>query len=63
MANDWLGRQVGGHLLEPDDVGEDHGHVLVVLGDGLLTLAVALHDRLGHERQEQTVVLPPLLVE
>ena len=63
MASDSSDGQLGGQLVEPDDVGEDHRDVLVVLGDGLLALAVALHHRLGHQRQQQPVVLPPLLVE
>ena len=56
-------RQFGGQFVEPDDVGEDDRDVLVVLGDGLLALAVTRHHLLGHQRQHDAVVLPPLLVE
>ena len=58
-----LGLQVGRQLVESDDVGEDHRHVLVVLGDGLLPVTVAGHHLFGHERQQQPVVLLALLVE
>ena len=37
--------------------------VLVFLRDGLLTVAVALHDRLGHQRQQQAVVFLALFGE
>ena len=52
-----------GDLVESDDVGEDDRHILVLLCDGLLTVAVALHDRFGHQRQQQAVVLLALFVE
>ena len=55
--------QTGRQLVEPDDVGEDDRHVLVVLGDRLLAVAVARHHGFGHQGQHQAVVLPPLLVE
>lgn len=35
----------------------------MLLGDGLLALPIALQHRLGHQRQQQAVVLPALLVE
>ena len=55
--------KLGGQLVEADDVGEDHRDVLVVLRDRLLALAIALHDGFGHQRQQQAIVLPPLLGE
>ena len=58
-----VGGQICAELVEADDVGEDHGDVLVVLGDRLLAFAVALHHRFRHQRQHQAVVLAALLVE
>ena len=55
--------QFGLQLVQADDVGEDHGDVLVVLRDDLLALPIALHHRLRHQRQQQPVVFPALLVE
>ena len=52
-----------GDLVEADDVGEDDRDVLVLLRDGLLAFAVTLHDRLGHQRQQQTVVFLALFGE
>ena len=56
-------RQHRGQLVHADDVGEDDGHVLVVLGDRLFALPVALHHGFGHQRQHQAVVFPPLFGE
>ena len=63
MASDSSDVRSGRQFVETDDVGEDHGDVLVVLGDGLLAVAVARHHLLGHQGQQQAVVLAPLLVE
>ena len=58
-----IGGELVCQLVEAHDVGKDHGDVLVILRDRLLTLAIALHHRLGHQRQQQSVVLATLLVE
>jgi hypothetical protein len=50
-------------LVEADDVGEDDRHVLMLLGDGLLAVAVTLRNGFGHQRQQQSVVFIALLGE
>ncbi len=58
-----LGLQPRGEFVETDQVGEDHRDVLVLLGDRLLTIPVALHHRLRHQREQQPVVLGALFSE
>lgn len=58
-----LGGQPVRQVVEAQHVGEQHGDVVVVLGDGFLSVEVAPHHRLGHQGQHQPFVLGALFLE
>ena len=58
-----FGRHRERELLEPDDVGEDHRDVVAVLGDRVVAVLVAARHALGHEREDEALVRPLLLLD
>ena len=63
VADLLLAGEAAGVVVEADELGEHDRHVLVRLGDRLVALLVLRGDALGHEREQQLLVLGLLLLD